>query len=1797
MDIQSKTQILAQLFAINNKLIRLYGTAYAKAINLSGVMKIIEAGEDDFDWDKHPDVKKQVEKIMADLSKNVAALISNQTGDAHRTAEKDASKAIVKSVGGYDGKELSRGAQQVMNEVTDEHRGRTAETAKKRGIEISNRVWNYNDASKQEIQIIIQNGIKQGMSAADMTAGLKKYLQNPDALFRRVRNKETGELELSEAAKNYHPGPGVYRSAYKNALRLARTEVNMAYRQAEWQTYQDNPLVKAYEIRLSNNHTTTNEKGNTVSLFDVCDKLAGIYPKQFKWTGWHPQCRCMMLPVTLSPGEFREYSKAKKEGKLEQWKAKQPVVGMPKNFTDWIAQNAGRIKDAQMNGKSIPYFLKDNYQDGDIDKGLAFEILSDAQRILMLAKARHEERSKEQIDDIKARWEEHQRIQEEVKKIQDENSKPYYQGRFADEIDNCTNMSELDAFMVKNGIAKSTNFGKVTLEDAKQICKVLAEMQYRFTLRAIDVSTGGTSRSNWYMRANGSHVEINSGYWRVDKISDTLRKGFYDSVINYVNSRNKTIQNFKNSISRFEQELQTATANGDKAWITYYSKQIKKLNAEIKKIQDKLDAGVNRFNQFLSRETMLRDCFAHEMGHVVHDQVTGGINGPALRRQRFDSAEASKMNTELDDLYKKYKKGDRFVTEYGMSARNEFLAESMVLYMYNPNKLAPDVLDWFNRLELMAHGGKLPEGKISWNEAYKIYQTQNTKENRIKRAAEERHKARTAEREQEIREFWEKKKEEGDIRRHREEILAKAEARHAARTQEERQEIIDKRSAELAQFAVWEKAIRDTEARAKLNDWLTDEEKVIWVDGPGGTQNHLDKYYISAKRLSDRMDVIDAMRPEWNNAALHTSVFGAYRDKLDEARRMITNGFKQRATDILNLMKEIKTIEPRYVDMRTYQKSHPGKGGKKSKIEIALDEAEDMIKNGDIKGAEAKIAEAEKTRKINEASALAKAEAARKKKEEAERKKAEEEARKKQSVKDFSKAQSAKELFDMLGDDRPTILENYEKSVARSQWTDRKYVADAANIERKLKEFFDGCDYAHRVPHWLLEEQVQFGSKKGDGIYLRDGIPTNLQVNSEGKKVLNDPNWSLKGSRYDEGRRSYGHFAYGYQNDQSKVPVSKRLKDNDYYRCGTPVKKDDVKEAWGKGGATGYGDTQIILRKDRVVATFTYGNSLGNDTIPSLVCDPKVCSIDKMAFKNYKDAKYNDMAQIMGSPYNYIELQYLPTKQKGQISPSDWKSVTFEHNPKSLISDGALNKLYDYGVDVYYVDQKGDVVLFRKGKPQITHEEAKTKLEGSKKELEDLFNNESTFSNMDVSIKGIQEKMKNGDYIGALEDFERYKEIEVRKKNIIGLIPDVDKWHKQFTIDELESAHKAIKDKIDYMDNIFKAKNAPEDVLKKWVEEIDKAENPDKYKAGAKRHRTWTIAKEAYQRRRNELVYEYHKDNIENDLRVLRGFNTKDKGFTSKMKELEAKVNAKDWSEVEIIIKDAQNIMKGLGERVLRLGDSGSIKFSADEFTQAKRNAAKWFKDPDIRKAYKEADDYMSKYAQELWKNLSEEEKHILWLYSDGSKYINDEMLGTYSLKCVSPIDGTIRNGLADANMLTSIIDKAPALKEAMWMQSGKSIEAFNGIFGIDIRGVGDLSKLVGKEGYNSIFSSCHSSSDGYFTKGGSTGTSNQIVMSIYMPKGTKGVYMEPFASYGDNLRWTKGFNWTGSKRREAPSDQVEFLLQRGAKFKITNAYKKNGKWYVDVDLIEQTAVDTLDTNIPGLMNRRERISRKPTLI
>lgn len=192
-----------------------------------------------------------------------------------------------------------------------------------------------------------------------MSRDIRKYLNIPDALFRRVRNKETGDLELSKAARAYHPGTGVYRSAYKNARQLAVTEMNAAYRRAQWESYQQNPLVTGYEIRLSANHTTT-IKGRRVPLKDICDTMAGKYPKTFLWTGWHPHCRCDMVPILITEGDFRARIRARKNGTLDSWKPRdresRPVRSLPRQVQTWMEGNRERLERI----KALPEWVQQN---------------------------------------------------------------------------------------------------------------------------------------------------------------------------------------------------------------------------------------------------------------------------------------------------------------------------------------------------------------------------------------------------------------------------------------------------------------------------------------------------------------------------------------------------------------------------------------------------------------------------------------------------------------------------------------------------------------------------------------------------------------------------------------------------------------------------------------------------------------------------------------------------------------------------------------------------------------------------------------------------------------------------------------------------------------------------------------------------------------------------------------------------------------------------------------------------------------------------------------------------------------------------------------------------------------------------------------------------------------------------------------------------------------------------------------------------------------------------------------------
>lgn len=215
------------------------------------------------------------------------------------------------------------------------------------GLRLSDRVWNYTNQFKDEIELGLDVGIRDGLSADEMSRQLRTFLKHPDKLFRRVRDKD-GNLLLSKRAAEFHPGQGVYRSSYKNARRLAATETNIAYRTADYLRWQNMDFVVGILI----------EPPKTNHVPDICDDLKGRYPKDFKWTGWHPHCRCHALTILKTREEMNRDTQRILQGEEPLSESENKVSAIPDVFNKWIDDNRERAKG----WASMPYFVRDNPQ-------------------------------------------------------------------------------------------------------------------------------------------------------------------------------------------------------------------------------------------------------------------------------------------------------------------------------------------------------------------------------------------------------------------------------------------------------------------------------------------------------------------------------------------------------------------------------------------------------------------------------------------------------------------------------------------------------------------------------------------------------------------------------------------------------------------------------------------------------------------------------------------------------------------------------------------------------------------------------------------------------------------------------------------------------------------------------------------------------------------------------------------------------------------------------------------------------------------------------------------------------------------------------------------------------------------------------------------------------------------------------------------------------------------------------------------------------------------------------------------
>lgn len=320
------------------RLMRWAAEEAARLVQLYGGGK---AGEP-FRIDRSMPLRRAVDALLKDLH---AALLGEVQRGVYRewtVAESEADALAARAEGMYPVREAERTAWR-----THRDEAREAFTARReRGLSLSDRVWRVVDGFAAEVETAATEAIGNGTPAERLATSIKQHLNEPNRLYRRVRTTN-GKLRLSKAAAAYHPGRGVYRSSFMNARRLAVTETNMAYRTADHERWQQMDFVVGIEIRLSNNHNCKGVPNGT--FHDICDELAGRYPKDFKFTGWHPHCRCHAVPILKRPEEMGRQGD----------ESANAVSALPGAFVRWVRRQGGRIEEADGAGK-MPYFLRDN---------------------------------------------------------------------------------------------------------------------------------------------------------------------------------------------------------------------------------------------------------------------------------------------------------------------------------------------------------------------------------------------------------------------------------------------------------------------------------------------------------------------------------------------------------------------------------------------------------------------------------------------------------------------------------------------------------------------------------------------------------------------------------------------------------------------------------------------------------------------------------------------------------------------------------------------------------------------------------------------------------------------------------------------------------------------------------------------------------------------------------------------------------------------------------------------------------------------------------------------------------------------------------------------------------------------------------------------------------------------------------------------------------------------------------------------------------------------------------------------
>lgn len=407
---KEKEQLNLLFAAYNKRLGRLYSD-YVKKLTSLGYGEDVLESDALFNFDNFPQFKARLDDIFNDYYQNSILCYKSGITDGVALA--------------YNHDEMVIGNYSVLtNKAIKVARDTAAATfisnrlKAKNGLNLAQTVWNYCQQTKSEFEMAMSNtiadGIKQGSSAEEIGKSIRRYLNDPNMMYRRyhtIKVQKNGKKKdvvtwrrrriidgkvrfVEEPLEKV--GQGVYRSSRMNALRVARTEINAAYHTARNERWTNEPFVIGQHIHISPQHDPEEDA-------DICDELEGYYPKGFVWNNWHPNCMCTSDPVMIYGEEKEQFYKRLYAGEdMSNYVSPNCIKDVPDQFKRYVEDNADKIVDAYKRDK-LAWHLANNktywtkYLNAAQRKQMGVSAMSRREAIQEIAKARHAKRDAAKI--------------------------------------------------------------------------------------------------------------------------------------------------------------------------------------------------------------------------------------------------------------------------------------------------------------------------------------------------------------------------------------------------------------------------------------------------------------------------------------------------------------------------------------------------------------------------------------------------------------------------------------------------------------------------------------------------------------------------------------------------------------------------------------------------------------------------------------------------------------------------------------------------------------------------------------------------------------------------------------------------------------------------------------------------------------------------------------------------------------------------------------------------------------------------------------------------------------------------------------------------------------------------------------------------------------------------------------------------------------------------------------------------------------------------------------------------------